>query len=65
VKLLCSRCGHRGSADLSFIWYAKAFAAPTKAGERWVWLCPDCQLAFRNKRERDRFLQSQLARDDE
>jgi len=65
VKLLCRRCGHQGSADLSFIWYAKSFPTATKTGERWLWMCPDCQLAFRSKRERDRFLEKQVARDDE
>jgi len=65
MKLVCSRCGHRGSADLAFIWYAKSFTASTKTGERWLRLCPDCQLAFRSKRERDRFLEEQIARADE
>lgn len=65
MKLVCSRCGHRGGADLSFIWYSKSFRAPGKTVERWLRLCPDCQFEMPSKRERDRFLQRELARDDE
>jgi DNA-directed RNA polymerase subunit RPC12/RpoP len=58
VKLLCQHCGHRGSADLSFIWYSKAFK--TEKAERRLWLCPDCFHEFESDKERNRFLRERL-----
>jgi hypothetical protein len=55
VKLRCARCDHRGGADLSFIWYSKRLVSPS-GFEVLLWLCPDCQLAFKNERAQDRFL---------
>jgi hypothetical protein len=62
MKLLCQRCGIRGSADLAFIWYAKTFE-PKQGGPRretTLWLCPDCRLDFESNRERAAFLETKL-----
>lgn len=63
MKLLCQQCGIRGSADLSFIWYAKRLAVKKgdeKGRETVLWLCPDCTLDFETDKERNAFLRSKL-----
>lgn len=60
MKLQCQHCGHRGGADLSFIWYAKTFKV--EGTEKTLWLCPDCAQEFASDKERNRFLQERLKR---
>ena len=30
MKLNCQRCGHRGGADLEFMWFSKTFEVKSK-----------------------------------
>ena len=63
VRLLCQRCGIRGSADLSFIWFAKTLKATRKDGspqERTLWLCPDCANELGGARKCAAFLRELL-----
>lgn len=59
MQLLCQRCGHRGSGDLSFAWHSETIE---REGGRKVtaWLCPDCKSEFRSNAARTRFLRGQV-----
>lgn len=64
MTLVCQRCGHRGGADLSFIWFVKKLEVRTKEGgmarERTLWLCPDCASELGSNRQCTAFLRKQL-----
>ena len=67
MKLTCQRCGHRGGADLSFIWFAETFEVKSKeAGapkfERTLWLCPDCSSELGGDAKCAAFLKKALKR---
>lgn len=65
MKLLCQRCGIRGSWDLVMIWYMSR--VKVNGRERQMCLCPDCSLDCETDGERDEVLvalaQGTLARE--
>jgi hypothetical protein len=65
MKLNCQRCGHRGGADLEFMWFSKTFEVKSKEPgarpvERTLWLCPDCSSVLGSGSKRAAFLQKQV-----
>lgn len=61
MKLVCQRCGHRGGADLSFMWFEKTFGPKdTAGGERTLRLCPDCSAEVGSDKKCAAFLRQQL-----
>jgi hypothetical protein len=63
MKLVCQRCGHRGGADLEFMWFSKTFEVKSSGArpvERTLFLCPDCSSELGSEAKRAAFLQKQL-----
>jgi hypothetical protein len=63
MKLVCQRCGHRGSGDLEFVWFSETFQVQQPGAavvDRTLWLCPDCASSLGSNSKCVAFLRKQL-----
>lgn len=62
---VCQGCGHRGGADLSFMWFVRKFEVERKKDgakkERTLWLCPDCAEELGSVKKAEAFLRKALS----